>query len=413
MAGRRCRCGVRRGGSDPRRVRVLRVAVAPAARDPDRDGLLAERQVLHALLDAEHRPHRGRDGPLDRRRPDRPRAHRRVLRRRVRQQDLGFDPVAHSGAALAQGGPAGHDARDTPGRELLRARPAGHPGPRQVRVQERRTDRRHRSDDGPGRRPVRAVGRLHVVRRPGLADVSAGPHARARHDCLHQHASAWCAARAGRRAGGRDVRTDRRQGCAAARHRPARHRPPQRAAGAGAVRSPAAGAAGQRFRRLPEGSHRQGARGVRLGRHEGAQRPAQRFQGDRDRRCDQLLLRRNVGRRRPAGASAGRHGRDSHRRRQSRHRVVLRHVARGDGSARHAVGTGRGCLGRHQQAPAVERDPGRQPDDSRPHPLELGGRPWRPRSAFRRSRQTGSAARRTASKSATAASSGGATAGRR
>ena len=53
----------------------------------------------------------------------------------------------------------------------------------------------HRPDDGAGRRPLRALGRLHVLRRPGVAHVSARAHARPRPDRLHQHAAARRTAR--------------------------------------------------------------------------------------------------------------------------------------------------------------------------------------------------------------------------
>ena len=272
MAGRRRGSRVRRVGSGARRDGLRLVAVAPAARDQDDDGLLAERQVLRAPLDAEHRAERGHRGPPDRHRPHRPRAHRRVLRRRVRQQDRGVDAGADCPPALAQDRQAGHDARDAAGGELLRQGASRDPGPSQVRLQERRPHRGHRSDDGSGRRPLRAVGGLHVGRRPGFADVSAGAHARPRRHHLHQHPAARSAAGPGRRAGRRVVRAGHRQGGAAARRRSARHHPPERSAGAGSVRPAAAGAAGQRLERLREGGHRQGPRGVRLGRDEGAER---------------------------------------------------------------------------------------------------------------------------------------------
>ena len=120
--------GVRRSRPDLRRDRVPPVAGSSAARNAYGDGVLAERQVLPALLDAEHGPDARRRRPHDRDRTREPRADRRVLWRGLRQQDQRLGSNADPGSALAEGRQAGDDA-DRPARgELHRSRKAGDGG---------------------------------------------------------------------------------------------------------------------------------------------------------------------------------------------------------------------------------------------------------------------------------------------
>ena len=75
----------------------------PDARDAHGDGVLAERQAVHALLDAEHRADRRFGGALAAPRAERRRRHQRVHRRRLRQQGDRHDHVDDSGAAVEEG----------------------------------------------------------------------------------------------------------------------------------------------------------------------------------------------------------------------------------------------------------------------------------------------------------------------
>ena len=99
VAGRRPRGRLQAGGSRPRR-NVRRQQHQPsAARNAHGDGLLAERQALHALLDAERDADRRRGGALGRHRAGQRRDHQRVHRRRVRQQGIVVGVRGGRGAA--------------------------------------------------------------------------------------------------------------------------------------------------------------------------------------------------------------------------------------------------------------------------------------------------------------------------
>ena len=73
--------------------------------------------------------------------------------------------------------------------------------------------------------------------------------------------------------------------------------------------------------------------------------------------------------------------------RQSRHRIVLRLPARGGGNGRCAVGESRDRLGRYVDAPAVELQLGRQPDDTRAYAHGARGRDRRDHQAAADRRQ--------------------------
>ena len=126
--------GVRRGRCDRRRDHRPSVGHAPPHGAPLLHGVLAERQALPARLHAEHGAHagtRGRDGGRRcRGRGD----DRRVLRRRLRQQDRGR---AHHGGArctVPQDRPTGHAADHALRGELHRAGARRLPGLGQDRI---------------------------------------------------------------------------------------------------------------------------------------------------------------------------------------------------------------------------------------------------------------------------------------
>ena len=72
-------------------------------------------------------------------------------------------------------------------------------------------------------------------------------------------------------------------------------------------------------------------------------------------------------------------------------------------SARHAVGEGRGHLGRHRQASALDVSLGGQPDDARDDARQYGGRRWTRGGSCRSSRRAIWAGRPTTTRSAASA----------
>ena len=121
----------------PRARRDLRRAVhrTPSARNAQRDGLLAERQALSALLDAERGPHGGRRGALGR--------HRAVAGRADQRVHAAAASAARAAASVTMAIPAllskkaeraGDDARQPRGGELLRPRAHQHGRPREDRA---------------------------------------------------------------------------------------------------------------------------------------------------------------------------------------------------------------------------------------------------------------------------------------
>ena len=138
----------------------------PSDGDAQRDGLLAERQVLPALLDAERRAHGGRRGALGRHRSVEARAH------------LASTPAAASAArapapcrwrfrrALEEGRRAGDDARQPRRGELLRPRPHQHDRAREDRLRAR-TAASPRSTSSSSRTTV-PTGRWAITARPAL-----------------------------------------------------------------------------------------------------------------------------------------------------------------------------------------------------------------------------------------------------
>ena len=95
---------------------------------------------------------------------------------------------------------------------------------------------------------------------------------------------------------------------------------------------------------------RQGRGAVRLERAQGAQRPAHRLEGPRRRRGDEHVLRRVDRVRRPARDQAGRPPLRAVGHRELRHRVGDRRAPGVRRDPRRAVGAGRGHLGQHRRA---------------------------------------------------------------
>ena len=147
-ASRRPRsCSTRRS---PRRT------PAPDARAAHGDGVLAERQAVHAHRHAEHRADRRLDRALAAHRAGEHRAHQRVHRRRLRQQGDRRDLVRDSGAPVEEGQRAGDDAHHARGGALHRRRPPGAARPREGRLRQGRPD----------------LGARHVRRSPTTAPTS-------------------------------------------------------------------------------------------------------------------------------------------------------------------------------------------------------------------------------------------------
>ena len=99
VEGGRCGGRPRAGRPGARRNLRRREHEPSAARNAERDGLLAERQALHALLDAEHHADDQRRGAVGRGRAEGRGDHQRVHGRRVRQQGIRVRVRGHSGAA--------------------------------------------------------------------------------------------------------------------------------------------------------------------------------------------------------------------------------------------------------------------------------------------------------------------------
>ena len=108
------------------------------------DGVLAERQAVSCTADAEHGrrpcPSLARWLSIE---PKQRRAHQRVHRRRLRQQDTGGDHDDHPGAAVEEGQRAGDDAHHPRGRALHRPRAPGMHG--RVKVGFAKDGRDHRA----------------------------------------------------------------------------------------------------------------------------------------------------------------------------------------------------------------------------------------------------------------------------
>ena len=148
--------------------------VAPAARIAHGDGLLAERQA--AICTARRRASRARSprspaGSASSR--DDARAHQRVHRRRLRQQDSGRAVDGDSGAAVEEAErPSGDDAHLARRRDLHRPHPPWLPGLDQDGLQEGRPRHRDRRLHRRSQRPVSPPGRSRDGGQPRVAAVS-------------------------------------------------------------------------------------------------------------------------------------------------------------------------------------------------------------------------------------------------
>ena len=128
---------------------------------------------------------------------------------------------------------------------------------------------------------------------------------------------------------------------------------------------PAARAPQLRDERVRQGSARPGQDALRVGPQEGAGRQARRLEDPGSRVRREHLLRRFDRVRRPAGHPARRQGADPVGHRQPRHALHVRRAPCGRRDPRCVLGSVRGGVRRHEQAPALVGLVGRQPDDAR------------------------------------------------
>ena len=233
----------------------------------------------------------------------------------------------------------------------------------------------------PGQRA--RTGRWAIIARPATpprSSISRGAMRWRGDQRDHQHAAAHAAAVAGADAGQRHHGAGRHQGGEAARPRSGGDPPHQLARRARRVYGPP-GPNGRRphvDQRVRQGSARPRRRSSSTG--TSARRAAGSAQGTKVRGigvavgphgagsigCDGLMTHSA---RRQAVRAVGR--------RQSRHAFGVRPRARRRRRAGDALGEGRGRLGQHRQAPAVDVPLGRQPDDARDDARESRGRDGR------------------------------------
>ena len=90
-------------------------------RNPQRDGVLAERKAVRSHRHAEHGADRARHCALAGHRSQQGRLHQRIHRRRVRQQDYRRHHADHPGAAFEEDRRAGDDAHHARGRDTTSA----------------------------------------------------------------------------------------------------------------------------------------------------------------------------------------------------------------------------------------------------------------------------------------------------
>ena len=265
MVRRRSGCRLCRGRTRARRDLRRPLHRTPSDGNPQRDGVLAERQAVSALLDAKRGPHRGRRGEVGGDRAVAGGPDQRVHGRRLRQQGRRIGDDGDSGAAVEEGGRAGDDARQPRGGELLRPRAHEHGRPREDGLRQGWPHHRPRSVHRAGRRSVRADGRPPLGGARRVAGLSAGRDAVAGGQRAHQHAAALAAAIPRTDAGQRHRRAGRDQGRQATWTRPGRHPAAQLARRQGPLR-PGRGerAASLRDRRVREAGARSRCRALRL-----------------------------------------------------------------------------------------------------------------------------------------------------
>ena len=367
---RRSRRRLQAGRPRPRRDLSHAGDEPPAARDADRDGVLAERQAVPALLDAE----RGADGGVG----------GEVGRRSTRSRSWSISEYTgggfgskipgrtrwRAGAAREEDRHAGDDAHQPRGGALHRPRAAVAAGACEGRLPQGRPPHGESTcsslqDDGP----VRGTVRPRTRRRHVLAGVSADRAALPRLVGAHQHAAADLAAGAGRDAAERHHGADAREGGAQLGDR---------------CRWRCTGSTRPRARRCSGRQTRKGSaatstsafvrealdRGVELFDWDERKARSGKRRGSKARGigiAGQPLHRRLLDRlRRPDDHPARRQAVRAVGHRQPRHPLGDRYGARRRRGARHAVGPRRGGLGRHQQAPAVDVHVRRQPDRRTP-----------------------------------------------
>ena len=317
------------------------------------DGLLAERQALHARRHAE----RG----ADRRRPSRAGCGidpknvvliSRVHRRRVRQQGHRRGACTIPALLSKKAERAGDDAHHPRGRALHRRRPPGlHGASRSASRKDGRiialdlfvvgeNSAYEAQGDAAQRRPDR------------VAAVSAGGDAVARRSRCSptRRRGARRASRAACRAS-RSMEPVIAKAARKLEHRSGRDPPDQRARGQGAVRPGRAAAASAATppsafvkEALDAGAElfNWDERKARSGQRDG-------IEGARRRRGGQHVRRRLDRLRRPVRHQAGRQDVRPVRHRQPRHRIGDRRPPRRRRDAGHAVGEVRGRLGRHRK----------------------------------------------------------------
>ena len=209
---RRSRCrlqGIEAGDRGELRHRRLLASQHGAAH---RHGVLAGRQVLPVRLQPE--PHRGgaEHRALHRHRAEGPGVHRRVLRRRLRQQDPRLSDHGDPGAAVEEAQPSGDDAHHAHRGILDRHRAPDLPGPCQAGLPRGRQAARRRSLRRAGERARYRRRRFPLRRQRAVVRLSADRDALPGDPGADQHAAARTAARAGREPAGAGDRADDRQG---------------------------------------------------------------------------------------------------------------------------------------------------------------------------------------------------------
>ena len=304
----------------------------PAARDAVGDGLLAERQALPALLDAERGPDRGQRGAVGRR------------RRRRRWWSSASTPaaasaarfpartsMADSGAAREEDRRAGDDAHQPRRGALHRPHPPEPPRPRQGRLPQGRP--RH---GGGHVRACRTPAPTRIsttsMSAPGICSLAYQPLAmRFRGLSVLTNTPPRTSQRS---PGGMQQNAIMEPVLAKAARQlgidPVDAAPRQRARRQGAARPARQGGQAQlRDQRLRARGDRQGRGALQLGRAQGAQPAAARRQGARRRRLGEPVHRRLLDRlRRPADDPPRRQAVRAVGRRQPRHALGHRHGAR-------------------------------------------------------------------------------------
>src|SRR6266850_1526460 len=267
------------GGSRPRRHVPYTDDEPSAARNADRDGLLAEWKTLSPLLDAECDAHRRIRGAVGRHHTRADRGHQRIHRRWLRQQDSGHVYRRRASAAGEENWRSGDDAHQPRGRTLHRPPPSVVDGARQDRVPRRRPGHGSRHVHPAGRWPVRRSIRSRSGADDVLARLSADGDALPRHFRTDQHSAADIAAGARRRTDERHHGAAARQGGASAQDRCCRAPSHQRAVRQGAVRRRRQGRQSQpRHQRVRAAGDRSWSRALPVERTKGAQRQTERHE---------------------------------------------------------------------------------------------------------------------------------------